>query len=101
MCCYHAVGVTSKKHSKGRKLLAAGDTIDTENDAPQVAPSKPPDLQVEILVKFQLNFPPSINAESCVSFQQDKLKLLEFLAVLFLLNIVVNFSKQNRREVKR
>ncbi|PVH34717.1 hypothetical protein PAHAL_7G015000 [Panicum hallii] len=40
------VGVTSKKHSKGgRKLLAACDTADTENEAPQVAPSIPHDLQ--------------------------------------------------------
>ncbi|CAL5028963.1 unnamed protein product [Urochloa decumbens] len=40
------VGVTSKKHSKGgRKLLAACDTTDTENVAPQVDPSIPSNLQ--------------------------------------------------------
>ncbi|RCV32564.1 hypothetical protein SETIT_7G013100v2 [Setaria italica] len=40
------VGVTSKKHSKGgRKLLAACDSADAENDAPQVAPSIPADQQ--------------------------------------------------------
>jgi hypothetical protein len=76
LCCYHAVGVTSKKHSKGgRKLLAACDTADTENEAPQVAPSIPHDLQVEFLVKF-------------------KLKLLNLSAVLSYINITVdNFSQ--------
>jgi len=40
------VGATSKKHSKGgRKLLAACDTTDNENEVPQVAPSVPHDLQ--------------------------------------------------------
>ncbi|KAG0524927.1 hypothetical protein BDA96_06G010900 [Sorghum bicolor] len=40
------VSVTSKKHSiGGRKLLVSCDTTDAENDAPQVAPSIPPDLQ--------------------------------------------------------
>ncbi|WVZ83435.1 hypothetical protein U9M48_030581 [Paspalum notatum var. saurae] len=40
------VGFTSKKHSKGgRKLLVSCDTTDAENDAPQVAPSIPSDLQ--------------------------------------------------------
>ncbi|KAJ1269869.1 hypothetical protein BS78_06G010900 [Paspalum vaginatum] len=40
------VGFTSKKNSKGgRKLLVPRDTTDAENDAPQVAPSIPSDLQ--------------------------------------------------------
>ncbi|XP_066349759.1 uncharacterized protein [Miscanthus floridulus] len=40
------VGFTSKKHSIGeRKLLVSCDTTDAENDAPQVAPCIPPDLQ--------------------------------------------------------
>jgi len=54
--CYHAVGVTSNNHSiRGRKLLVSSDTTDAENDAPQVAPTIPYDLQVEFLAKFRLN----------------------------------------------
>ncbi|XP_066355307.1 uncharacterized protein [Miscanthus floridulus] len=43
------VGVTSNNHStRGRKLLVSSDTTDAENDAPQVAPTIPYDLQVHV-----------------------------------------------------
>jgi hypothetical protein len=82
---YHAVGVTSKKHSKGgRKLLVSCDTTDAGNDAPQVPPSVFPDLQVQFLAKFSLKL--LILSFCCISicgvnFFQSKLKVLWWAVV--------------------
>ena len=92
LCCYHAVGVISKKHSiGGRKLLVSCDTTVAENDVPQVAPCIPPDLQVEFLAKFRLKLLnlffavfPLLNI-CVVNFFQEKLKRIEMLIVWLLL----------------